>query len=476
LAHLASALSERKEMSMGDPIKHVVVLALENHSFDQILGDLKSVAGLEKIEGVDAKNPLFNCDHPDPTQRIAQCPTELMSIDLDPHHEHVNVLRQIANGCGGFVSDFAQSYSGCRPEERQQIMAYYRIGSLPVIHTLAQNFLVCDHWFSSLPGPTWPNRFFIHSGTSKGHVKMPAGLYIRDEHLYDQATIYDLLDQKGIKWSIYHHGMPQSMMLEHLWDKFDQYHRIDGFFADAKGKADAFPEYAFIEPSYGGPDQNDQHPPTDIRKGEILIAQIYNALRANEDLWRSTLFVLLYDEHGGFYDHVEPPKNAVPPDNNSQEFSFTQYGVRVPAILISPWVDKGFIPDIFDHTSLLKYAADKWGLDAAALGARTANAASFAPALAKRSSPRTDTPGLFDLAALPSVKTVLPNTTNEFQNSLVSFSHFLEAKMSHVEELAAVGYRSLKSLDGALAQLSVAKDRFLLFLHHGQQGRLDDNS
>jgi phospholipase C len=461
---------------MADPIKHIVVLMLENHSFDQVLGDMKSVPGFEAIEGIDAKKAASNCDFPDSTQQITQAPTELMSIDLDPHHEYVNVMRQIANQCGGFVSDFVQSYGQCGPDERKQIMAYYKFGSLPVIHKLAESYLVCDHWFSSLPGPTWPNRFFVHSGTSKGHVKMPSGLFIKDEHCYDQNTIYDLLEKKNLKWSIYHHGMPQSIILEHLWDKFDHYHRMDSFFADAKGDADAFPAYAFIEPSYGGPDQNDQHPPTDIRKGEMLIAQVYNALRENEALWQSTLFVLLYDEHGGFYDHVEPPKNAEPPDDNTKEFSFTQYGVRVPAILISPWVEKGVISDIFDHTSLLKYVIDKWGLDATALGRRTAKANTFRPALERLAKARTDTPGLFDISSLPAVKTVIPAATNEFQNSLVAFSHFLESKMSHIEELAAIGYRSLKSLDGALAQLSVAKDRFLLFLHHGQKGRLDDPS
>lgn len=461
---------------MTDPIKHVVVLMLENHSFDQILGDLKSVAGFEKIEGIDANNPASNCDYPNSKQLVSQAPTDLWAVDLDPHHEHVDVMRQIAGPCGGFVSDFAQCYRQCLPAEKQQIMGYYKMGTLPVIHALARNFLVCDHWFSSLPGPTWPNRFFVHSGTCKGHVLMPSGLYIKNEHIYDQTTIYDLLNEAKISWSIYHHGMPQSIILEHLWDKFDNYHRMDNFFVDAKGDAEKFPQYAFIEPSYGGPDQNDQHPPTDIRKGELLIAQVYNALRANEALWKSTLFALLYDEHGGFYDHVEPPQNAEPPDDCTREFSFTQYGVRVPAILISPWVKKGFISDVFDHTSLLRYLCDKWGLEASALGRRTAKANTFAAALQTFQTARTDAPAPFDLGSLPDVKTVIPTKTNEFQNSLISFGHFLEGKMAHIEELAAVGYRSLKSLDGALSQLSVAKDRFLLFLHHGQKGRIDDPS
>ena len=110
--------------------------------------------------------------------------------------------------------------------------------------------------------------------------------------------------------------MPHTLLLARLWDKPDQFHRMDNFFNDAAGPEDKFPQYVFIEPSYGGTDENDQHPPTDMRKGEYLIAQVYNALRRNEALWNSTLFVLLYDEHGGFYDHVVPPK-ATPPDLNS---------------------------------------------------------------------------------------------------------------------------------------------------------------
>src|SRR5207249_11851477 len=93
------------------------------------------------------------------------------------------------------------------------LMSYYQLGSLPVLHQLAQNFTVCDHWFSSLPGPTWPNRFFVHTGTSKGNVKMPSGMYIKNEYFYDQNTIYDELDNKHITWGIYHHGMPHTLLL-----------------------------------------------------------------------------------------------------------------------------------------------------------------------------------------------------------------------------------------------------------------------
>jgi phospholipase C len=457
-------------MSPNDPIKHIVVLMMENHSFDQLLGWTKSL--YPELDGIDETKPAGNADYPDVNSIVRQAPSTLPSISCDPRHDTPDVLSQIENNCSGFVASFARAFPQSTSGERAQVMAYYPKGSLPVIHTLAENFLICDHWFSSLPGPTWPNRFFVHSGTCKGHIKMPQGLYIQNEHCYDQNTIYDELDKKQIEWSIYHHGMPHTMLFTHLWTKPEHFHRMSGFFEVAAGPADKFPQYVFIEPSYGGQDENDQHPPTDIRKGEYLIAQVYNALRSNSDLWNSILFIVLYDEHGGFYDHVVPAK-TIPPDNDVKEYSFTQYGVRVPALLISPWVKKGFVNSIFDHTSLLKTLIEKWELQPDKLGRRTEAASSFSPSLRELTAPRTDCPPAFDLASLAQPHPTIATTTNEHQNALISFGHFLEQKMSTVEELAAVGYRSLKSLDGAFSQLEVAKDRFLLFLHHGQKHRLN---
>jgi phospholipase C len=456
-------------MPQTDPIKHVVVLMMENHSFDQLLGWTRSI--YPELEGVDEKNPRSNPDYPDPNVLTKQTPSAISNFGWDPLHDTPDVLSQIENNCGGFAANFARAYSQSTPADRAQIMAYFPKGSLPVMHTLAENFMICDHWFSSLPGPTWPNRFFVHSGTCKGHIKMPQGLYMQNEHCYDQNTIYDELDKKGITWSIYHHGMPHTLLFAHLWIRPDHFHRMAGFFDVARGPEEQFPQYVFIEPSYGGTDENDQHPPTDIRKGEYLIAQVYNALRANENVWNSTLFVLLYDEHGGFYDHVLPPA-TIPPDNAVSEYAFNQYGVRVPALLISPWVKKGFLSTVFDHTSLLKVLIQKWGLRPDTLGRRVETSASFLPALKELTTAREDTPPEFDLSAMTLPGPTLPTTTNELQNALVSFSHFLEQKMANVEELAATGYRSLKGLDGALSQLEVAKDRFMLFLHHGQKGRL----
>jgi len=321
---------------------------MENHSFDQLLGCMQQVYA--ELEGIDEKKLRSNPDYPNANNVVQQAATKLTSISLDPVHEHVNVLRQIADNCSGFVSDFVQCYSQCG-ETRQQVMSYYQLGSLPVLHQLAQNFTVCDHWFSSLPGPTWPNRFFVHTGTSKGNVKMPSGMYIKNEYFYDQNTIYDELDNKHITWGIYHHGMPHTLLLARLWDRPGQFHRMDNFFKDATRPEEEFPQYVFIEPSSGGTDENDQHPPTDMRKGEYLIAQIYNALRRNEALWNSTLFVLLYDEHGGFYDLIM-----------------------------------------------------KWNLRPDTLGARVAAADTFVSLLQRRQVPRPGTPGPFDIDVFASLE------------------------------------------------------------------------
>jgi phospholipase C len=149
----------------------------------------------------------------------------------------------------------------------------------------------------------------------------------------------------------------------------------------------SFPEFVFLEPKYFGADENDDHPPHNIMKGEKLIADVYNAIRSNRDLWNNSLLVVTFDEHGGLFDHVTPP-GAVAPDNHREEYSFDQLGVRVPALLISPWVSRAVEHTQFDHTSVLKYLIDKWSLGP--LGLRAATATSIAVVL-REASPRTDT-------------------------------------------------------------------------------------
>ena len=288
-------------------------------------------------------------------------------MPLDPHHEVEWVAEQLANHNGGFVANFSKMYPQSRHQDRQYVMGYYPADFLPGLHSLAKEFTVCDHWFSSLPGPTWPNRFMLLTGTAMGRVNMPDdGTHKADLAGYfqqTQDTIFDRLTDKGIHWKCYFHDIPQSWTLDRqrLPQNAARYFYMSEFFRDALGREEDFPEFAFIEPDFMGVAGNDDHPPHDIMKAEKLIADVYNALRANEELWNATLLVVVYDEHGGFYDHVEPPA-ALPPDDHREEYGFDRLGVRVPALLVSPWVEHGIETTRFDHTSLLKYLTDKWQL------------------------------------------------------------------------------------------------------------------
>jgi phospholipase C len=360
-------------MSAQNLIKHVVFLLMENHSFDQMLGCVQSE--YPALDGVDveSQSPRFNLDLAG--DKVFQLPTDQQQLELDPKHENRFVLDQIANGSSGFVTDFQKNVSEDSLQGRQNVMGYYLFGRLPALHQLASNFTVCDRWFSSLPGPTWPNRFFALSGTSSGRVLMPEGpLHSRLSEVFvqDQITLFDRLNEAKKSWKIYYYDFPSSLLLnrQRLPHNLQCYSRIDDFFKEVLDEPN-FPSFVFIEPKYFNADQNDDHPPHNVFKAEKLIADVYNAIRSSPELWASTLLVVAYDEHGGFYDHVEPPA-AVPPDDHRDEWTFDRLGVRVPAILVSPFVEKRVEKTIFDHTSLLKYLTELWNLGP--LGARTAAA------------------------------------------------------------------------------------------------------
>jgi phospholipase C len=386
----------------NDPIRHVIVLFLENRSFDQMLGCFKEK--YPELDGVDPATPHTNVDTTG--RRFAQMPTRVRQMPSDkthlwdPHHEVEHVHEQIEGEAarpekmGGFVLNFAKCYPDSTADARQYIMDYYPRGFLPGLHSLAEDFTICDHWFSSLPGPTWPNRFFALSGTSNGRVNMPEdGTHHLDFPGFlqqSQVTIFDRLNEKGIHWKSYFHDVPQSWVMRRprLPHNAARYFYIRELFNDARGPEEDFPQFCYIEPDFMGFQQNDDHPPHDVLKGEKLIADVYNAVRGNLDLWHSTLLVVFFDEHGGFYDHVYPP-NAVPPDAHCKEFGFRQLGVRVPALLVSPYVGRRVEPRQLDHTSLLKYLTEKWALGP--LGQRTAEATSIAVAIGQSRRDDADT-------------------------------------------------------------------------------------
>jgi len=236
-------------------------------------------------------------------------------------------------------------------------MHYFTPDQVPVLSQLARAFGVCDRWHAAAPCQTWPNRFFAHTGTANGYVDNAPTHFP-----YTMETVFNRLEEAKQSWRVYFHDIPQSATLARLWGDVLTHFRVfeQDFARDAaSGK---LPAYSFIEPRYFtapalGLMPNDQHPPHDVSHGEALIAAVYNAVRGGS-AWRNTLLIITYDEHGGCYDHVVPPAAAPPGGQTPDGFDFATFGVRVPAVIVSPYVPKGSVirppgPTPFDHTSII---------------------------------------------------------------------------------------------------------------------------
>ncbi|HEX4260320.1 MAG TPA: alkaline phosphatase family protein [Acetobacteraceae bacterium] len=444
------------------PIEHIVVLMMENACFDRMLGCMAERH--PGLEGVDPAHPRTNPD-PDTGRAVAQGVTTSRNIDRDPKHYTHNSLHQVNGGAmDGFVSDFVRNYPRSTDEERREVMAYYPRGFLPALHTLAENFVVCDHWFSSIPGPTWANRLFAHSGTSLGHVEEPGILFTSRLHIYPQPTLYTEMAQAGVPWRIYYGDVPQSLVLLRQLEHLGNYRRFAHWDADIA--AGDLPAYTFIEPTYFGPHQNDQHPPHDVLRGDELIAGVYNALRSNAALFAKTLLIVVYDEHGGFYDHLSPPA-TVAPDEHTARYAFDRLGVRVPAILVSPLLDAGVHSPVLDHTGLLTMASEQWP-GVAPLGRRAAHARSPLAGLSWRSAPRE---GLPEAPVADDIQPVRPIARLEgFKESLFGFSHHLESRIDHSGHRSGLMARAHEALDDGLAQARLATDRVDAFIEEKSGG------
>lgn len=397
--------------------------------------------GIDPWEGWNATNwQVFGCNG----SREQCSPQYSEGGEPSVYYDEVAPGEQPTAEMSGFASNYAQWLrNGYFSEENTgdagpgAIMGAYAPEMLPVLSTLAKQYAVSDRWFSSVPTETAPNRGFAYGGTSLG--KMADGV----PWCWETQSIFESIDEAGKSWKAY--GTPDLPLIvtsyRYLLERADggESDRYFGGFSDFLGDAEAgeLPDFAYLEPSWGTYTSQfdnvnvgtDQHPVEDVAEGEQFLLDTYRALRSSPD-WDSTLWVVYFDENGGLYDHVPPPWTAVPPDSHTDldtetkfflttgsdgsseqdfyeaserdlytGFEFDRYGPRVPAVLVSPYIEPETLlregaDDAqrgreIDHTSVLATIEDWWGIEP--LTARDAAAPTIGHVLT-RSAPREDDP------------------------------------------------------------------------------------
>ncbi|MEB3182718.1 MAG: alkaline phosphatase family protein [Nostocaceae cyanobacterium] len=458
---------------MQERIKRVVVIMLENRSFDSVLGYLYSPGnepqhhipalaedenkfhGLAFVDTEKLNNTLERDGKtylnlpPAPTVRASNSP------GLDPHEDyrHVNVqlfgydvnpLPGVTANMKGFLKDYASHWSELGDEQLQtisQIMRMYTPTDLPVLNALAKGYAVSDMWFSSAPTQTNANRAFSLCGTSLGLVDNgflttnPVEAYLADDR-FDIDTIWHVLEQNnfhdwGIFWDKPYPPLISSVpYTRRIFPRMEQIPFIDAHFYPMEkffemAEAGTLPTFSYIEPSWGGTILgnisilgNDFHPPSDVTPGEEMLKRIYLSLVSNKAAWEETLLLIVFDEHGGTYDHVPPPRSAKPPWGFKQpnfplqhDFDFQRFGVRVPCILVSPYIEQRTVfrsptQVPYDHTSIIATILEWRGIDRNSwgLGERVANAPTFCDVFTC-SEPRTD--NIFAAPPSPAIGTPL---------------------------------------------------------------------
>ena len=458
---------------MSNRIQHVFCLMLENRSFDHMLGfsgitgtdassgshthihglnplglrsavesfQTNSIGGIVKKEGrswppsspISVRELLTSNSFGGKSYGVQQGADYTMP--LDPGHEFLEVLEQLcgpgaAYPFGGAYppvlnSGFVASYHARVAQDDEvpqdnlvEIMKCYSSSNqLPVLTALAEEFVVCDNWHASMPGPTWPNRFFAHGASSGGLDHSPLSVDIVKWKTvsgfeFKNGTIFDRMNDSNTKWRIYAGDeFPVVGALEGIG--LTDIHGYDDFAEDV-AQPDYPISYTFIEPNYGhflGDYKcgTSQHPQDDVTRGEALIKATYEAIR-NSPLWNASLLIITWDEHGGFYDHLPPPA-AVPPGDtapgdtyNKYGFTFEQYGPRVPAVVISPLIPRNLIDHrLYDHASIPATLEKCFGLKSLTQRDGNPNANNLM-SLVSLSSPRGDTP-----LTLPSPASSPPN-------------------------------------------------------------------
>jgi phospholipase C len=339
-------------------IEHIVVLMLENRSFDHMLGYLRLEGGRQDVDGLTGSESNFDDDG---NKHVVQKMASPTAMEVDPCHEWVCVEKQLSHSNGGFVTSYAE-----RATNPELVMHYFNAEDVPVYDHLAREYTICDRWFCSLPGPTQPNRAYALAGTSDGRKENFSATELGlGGGGFKGKTIFEFLPD-NVSWRYYSHDIAGLRFFKKFKAvRVEQIDKIEKFFDAARQGNLA--NVTWIDPDYGiaihpgAP--NDDHPPHDIRHGQNLVSSVYNALvTGGNSLWSKTLLIVTYDEHGGMYDHVSPGQWTTPDDNGAE---FQHYGVRVPAFIVSPWAARqkaygsqshDLPPEkvIFDHTSILR--------------------------------------------------------------------------------------------------------------------------
>ena len=372
--------------SLDNPIKNVVVLVQENLSFDNFAGGLTYNSTIDGLANREYCNPTNITDPNSPV--VCAKPIAKNVAPDDPDHSIAGGNMQIygydhpssddAPDMRGFVTEQIRSYPDANKKRAAEVINYYTPEHIPVFNAMAENFVLFDRWFASVPGPTNPNRAYLTSGTSHGHGENDNDFLTSS---LPQKSVFEQLSDAGISWINYSNTtdfLPDAQFYE--WTaksgKADTNVKpLDQFYKDAA--SGSLPQFTWINPeccSYMS-----FHPPSPINMGEGFIKSVYEAVR-NSPQWNETLFVLTFDEHGGFADHVSPPENVpagddltyteTAGDDKPFSFAFDRLGVRVPTVLMSPWVGKGLVQNRptdesgdFTHTSILKFVSELWNLD-----------------------------------------------------------------------------------------------------------------
>ena len=276
-------------------------------------------------------------------------------------------------------------------------MGYYASGMLPFYYGIANQFAIADRYFASTLTQTFPNRFYLYAGTSFGHIRndlpSPGGTF------YTQPTVFRSLDAAHVSWKLYVTSFSEAQLFSDVHNDPSHVVNISQYFTDATNGN--LPQVSFVESQPFGKVnvESDEHPPANVQVGEKLVHDVMQALVQSPN-WPGSAMFLTYDEHGGFYDHVAPPA-AVKPDNIAPMLqagdtpgAFDRLGIRVPAMVISPYAKSHFVSHtVYDHTSILKFIETRFAL----------------PTLTNRDAAANDMEGMFDFTTVGHAHPLLPS-------------------------------------------------------------------